>query len=253
MGCEASRSSEVSPVNNAPAQLASSRYSSQQSAPKSRPHKPVGKVRKKWKWPEGAITESKIAAKREEFWESRTEGREETWQNLRGVANAMCGEDYELANALLQAAEITCPDGTLGLCYDGQGREYSVPKICYSKPSNISAESKGCEEKTPSPRLEGEELKDPTLQMDEKVVIHLKIRITNEDITVPVRAWKNCDVRDAERQLSRKLLQMDGFAYDSEPVCLFYMGKKLIRSEKLSVYGVKENHILLGHVQRALK
>jgi len=72
------------------------------------------------------ISYSELLEMREEFWGSRVEGNPGSWQVLKGVSENILGGDLELANAILEASQITTPHGSLFRCYDELGAEYSV-------------------------------------------------------------------------------------------------------------------------------
>jgi len=78
---------------------------------------------------------------REEFWDTRVEGRPEIWTVLKAAAAVMendnNGKGAIEAACMLQANCITTPSGTLALCYDALGKEYIIPNYCLTKPSNL--------------------------------------------------------------------------------------------------------------------
>lgn len=51
--------------------------------------------------------------------------------------------DYELAQAILDGANVSVPNGYLTECYDELGTRYQVPIYCLSYPINIVKEDNG--------------------------------------------------------------------------------------------------------------
>ena len=66
----------------------------------------------KWK-SDVPLTDGQLRSKRDEFWETAPayEGRKEIWDALRGAAQAMEGGDHVLAQAIIDGASISCPNG----------------------------------------------------------------------------------------------------------------------------------------------
>ncbi|KAI4457935.1 ubiquitin domain containing 1 protein-related [Holotrichia oblita] len=84
-------------------------------------------------------------SKRDEFWDTAPafEGRKEIWDALRAAAVAAETKDYELAQAILDGASVSVPNGYLTECYDELGARYQVPIYCLSYPINIVKEDSG--------------------------------------------------------------------------------------------------------------
>nr|VZI13520.1 unnamed protein product [Spirometra erinaceieuropaei] len=85
---------------------------------------------------------SQLQQKREEFWDTAPafEGRQEIWDALRSAADASERGDHELAQAIIDSANIILPTGTLAECYDELGMRYQLPIFVLSKPSNLQSE-----------------------------------------------------------------------------------------------------------------
>lgn len=66
----------------------------------------------KWK-SDVPLTEGQLRSKRDEFWETAYvfEGRKEIWDALRAAAYALENGDYELAQAIVDGAVISLPNG----------------------------------------------------------------------------------------------------------------------------------------------
>ena len=60
------------------------------------------------------------------------------WAAIRSAAEALISEDLPLAAAIIEASNISCPEGTLELCYDERGTQYKVPIYCYANPMELT-------------------------------------------------------------------------------------------------------------------
>lgn len=91
------------------------------------------------------LTEGQLRSKRDEFWDTAPafDGRKEIWDALRAGATAAEAQDYQLAQAILDGANISVPNGFLTECYDELGTRYQVPIYCLSYPINIVKEDSG--------------------------------------------------------------------------------------------------------------
>lgn len=61
------------------------------------------------------LTEGQLRSKRDEFWDTAPafEGRKEIWDALRAAAAALEVMDYQLAQAILDGAGISVPNGEI--------------------------------------------------------------------------------------------------------------------------------------------
>lgn len=59
------------------------------------------------------LTEGQVRSKRDEFWDTAPafEGRREIWDALKAAAAAIENQDYDLAQAIIDGASITLPNG----------------------------------------------------------------------------------------------------------------------------------------------
>jgi hypothetical protein len=73
---------------------------------------------------------------RKEFWETRTSGARHIWNCIRSA----CEEDFETAEALILAAELTMPQNSLTLCIDDTGVYYRVPICLINEPCGYDAD-----------------------------------------------------------------------------------------------------------------
>lgn len=78
-----------------------------------------------------------LRAKRAEFWDTRVNNNATTWSTLKMAADALLDKDVDTAQAIIAAADIRTPHGTLELVYDERGGEYRVPQYCWDTPNNL--------------------------------------------------------------------------------------------------------------------
>ncbi|KAA8498121.1 Ubiquitin domain-containing protein 2 [Porphyridium purpureum] len=88
---------------------------------------------------EPAVTRAQLERLRNEFWETRVEGREEMWQALRAAAEA---DTDDLRDEIVKAAGIrpAAANATLLVAYDERGALYEVPIYCLRDPDNLDGE-----------------------------------------------------------------------------------------------------------------
>jgi hypothetical protein len=101
------------------------------------PHNRRVKAVPSWLYDNGPITHSNLNNRRQVFWEAQTSGRRIIWENLKVISEAMLAGNIELANTLLDAADIRVPHSDLSVCYDSLGQLYQVPRYAYSTPINV--------------------------------------------------------------------------------------------------------------------
>ncbi len=75
-------------------------------------NEPLKKDKLKWK-SDYPMTEGQLRSKRDEFWDTAPafEGRKEIWDALKAAAVALECSDHELAQAIVDGANITLPHG----------------------------------------------------------------------------------------------------------------------------------------------
>lgn len=75
-------------------------------------NEPLKKDKLKWK-SDYPMTEGQLRSKRDEFWDTAPafEGRKEIWDALKAAAVALECNDHELAQAIVDGANITLPHG----------------------------------------------------------------------------------------------------------------------------------------------
>ncbi|XP_014287607.1 ubiquitin domain-containing protein 1 [Halyomorpha halys] len=125
------------------------------------------------------LTEGQLRSKRDEFWETAPafEGRKEIWDALRAAAVAAEALDFQLAQAILDGANISVPNGYLTECYDELGTRYQVPVYCLSYPINIVKEDSGRD----SPGENSEPVEGGT-----EITLKLRLSSTCQDVKLPI-------------------------------------------------------------------
>ena len=66
------------------------------------------------------LTDGQLKSKRDEFWDTAPafEGKVEIWNALKAAAEAAESDDFDLAQAILDGAGISLPNGSLvSVCY----------------------------------------------------------------------------------------------------------------------------------------
>nr|CDS26142.1 ubiquitin domain containing protein 2 [Hymenolepis microstoma] len=91
------------------------------------------------------IYASQLRQKREEFWDTAPafEGRQEIWDALKCAAEAAERGDHEMAQAIIDSANIILPTGTLAESYDELGNRYQLPVFVLSQPTNLEPDPSG--------------------------------------------------------------------------------------------------------------
>ena len=84
-------------------------------------NKPLKHRRPKWK-SDVRLTEAQLQQKRDEFWDTAPafDGRAEIWDALKASVQALESGDHPLAQAILDGAGISLPNGTVSLILQQQ-------------------------------------------------------------------------------------------------------------------------------------
>lgn len=144
------------------------------------------------------LMESQLRSKRDEFWDTAPafEGRKEIWDALKAAAYAAETNDFTLAQAIIDGANISLPNGTLLDCYDELGSRYQLPVYCLSAPANLVAD--GSETESPSP--------EPCL--GQEILVKLRLSSTGHDTHMALRTGET--ILAAKRRLGA-LEQLEPF------------------------------------------
>lgn len=149
----------------------------------------------KWK-SDVPLTDGQLRSKRDEFWDTAPafEGRKEIWDALKAAAYAAETNDYALAQAIVDGASISLPNGTLMDCYDELGNRYQLPVYCLCAPINLVEDDVETSEGE-SPSQESE----PINVGGEEILIKLRLSTTGRDLKMAVRTGET--VWSAKRRL----------------------------------------------------
>jgi hypothetical protein len=102
-------------------------------------NKRIKKDKFKWK-SDISLNEIELDSKRDEFWDTAPAfgGRVEIWNALKAICAAIdTSGNYELAQVIIDSAQIILPNGTLNDCYDELGNHYQLPNYVITKPVNL--------------------------------------------------------------------------------------------------------------------
>ncbi|XP_015912201.1 ubiquitin domain-containing protein 2 [Parasteatoda tepidariorum] len=143
-------------------------------------NQPLKHEKPKWK-SDVPLTGGQLHSKRDEFWDTAPafEGRKEIWDALKAAAYAAETNDFALAQAIIDGANISLPTGTLMDCYDELGNRYQLPVYCLSVPINLVEETNESE----SPAAESE----PWSESGEEITLKFRLSTSGKDTKVAVR------------------------------------------------------------------
>lgn len=178
------------------------------------------------------LTEGQLRSKRDEFWDTAPafDGRKEIWDALRAAAVASESLDFELAQAILDGANISVPNGFLTECYDELGTRYQVPVYCLSYPINIVKEDNG--------RDSPAECSEP-VEGGADMVLKLRLSSNCTDIKMTVSS------RDTVGMAKKKLENQEGLEPSRQR---WFFGGKLL-GDKLRI---EEAKISPGYVVQVI-
>ncbi|KAF2348820.1 Ubiquitin-binding domain [Trinorchestia longiramus] len=175
------------------------------------------------------LTEKQIQDKREEFWDTAPafDGRREIWDALKAAAAAFESEDFDLAQAIIDGASITLPNGGLTDCYDELGTRYQLPVYCLSLPVNVVVG------RNKSASLHSEK---STWLPGEEVVIKVRLSTTSKDVKLPVRTFSTI------AECKRALKEQEELGDVRQR--WFYGGVLLPDRFRLNEFSVPHNHVI---------
>ncbi|KAG9284958.1 hypothetical protein G9A89_009768 [Geosiphon pyriformis] len=193
------------------------------------------------------LTPSQLKRQRDAFWDTAPtyEGRLEIWQALRCASES---DDLDLAQAILDSANVTLPTGNLADgCYDELGNRYLIPPYCIIDPTNLIKSVGDSQEGTSTDRLiddtQGKLSSD--LQNNPRTSQqNITIRISNTAKDVDLKINRNLDTIATLRQ---KLYAQEGLDVTRINARFFFLGKLL--DDKTHISDIK---IVDGQVLQAL-
>ena len=127
-------------------------------------------------------TRQDVILKREEYWDTRTQGDPNTWRVIRMACEAEDPGTIQSASAqaIIQAAGLRMPQGSILLCYDAHGLKYELPPYVVNE-----ADEYGTGEKLPPvPTNMKEEMLEVTVRSAHKgdVKMHISSLTTGRQL-----------------------------------------------------------------------
>ncbi|CAF0744482.1 unnamed protein product [Brachionus calyciflorus] len=214
------------------------------------------------------ISESQLAAKREEFWDTAPafEGKPEIWSALKAAVEALENKNIQLAQAIIDSANIIVPNGLLSDCYDELGNRYQIPIYVLAKPSNlIKTDKTELSSDYSSPNLKKSKKKKKKLDSSEddlsgvdmnkiengpstskteinSELLQIKLRVsslvqdTNSDLKIMV------NLNETILNLKQKLCDMKSIDVKNQR---FFFGGRLMRDkDKLKNFNLRKNVVI---------
>lgn len=165
------------------------------------------------------MTDGQLRSKRDEFWDTAPafEGRKEIWDALKAAVYAAETNDFELAQAIIDGACISLPNGSLSESYDELGNRYQLPIYVLCSPSNLVEER---DSESPSP--ESEPYSGP--MSGEEIVV--KFRVSNISNDIKMGVFSKETIASAKRRLSNA----HGVAEPKDQ--RWYFGGKLLQDKQ---------------------
>ncbi|XP_038006256.1 ubiquitin domain-containing protein 2 [Motacilla alba alba] len=198
-------------------------------------NQPLKKEKPKWK-SDYPMTDGQLRSKRDEFWDTAPafEGRKEIWDALKAAAHAFESNDHELAQAIIDGANITLPHGALTECYDELGNRYQLPVYCLAPPINM-IEEKG--------DLETLDIPEPPANSGHECQLRLRLS-TGKDLKLLVRSM------DTVYHMKRRLHAVEGVEPGSQR--WFFSGRPLADKMKLEELKIPKDYVVQVIVSQPL-
>jgi len=170
------------------------------------------------------------------------------WQNIRSAVDAFLTSDLALSNAILEAANIKTPNGSLDVCYDERGHQYNIPAFVYSDPIELvvdaaSTESAAVEAAASTDGSMSNSASDPTLKKARAGnPINIKVRINPGDFSFVVECFSSDNIATFKKVVCEHTATTNG----TIPVCddtrqrVMFMGKELKNNQTLQQVGISD-------------
>ncbi|XP_031809530.1 ubiquitin domain-containing protein 2 isoform X3 [Sarcophilus harrisii] len=199
-------------------------------------NQPLKKEKPKWK-SDYPMTDGQLRSKRDEFWDTAPafEGRKEIWDALKAAAHAFENNDHELAQAIIDGANITLPHGALTECYDELGNRYQLPVYCLAPPINM------IEEKSD---IETLDIPDPPPNSGYECQLRLRLS-TGKDLKLLARST------DTVYHMKRRLNAVEGVEPSSQR--WFFSGRPLTDKMKLEELKIPKDYVVQVIVSQPLQ
>lgn len=209
------------------------------SAPTGR-NKRLKKDKLRWK-SELSLTESELEAKRNEFWDTAPVfgGKIEIWNALRAAIGACESDNYSLAQAIIDCAQITLPHGVLSDCYDELGNRYQLPNYLIERPLNLKkkvSENQPAKEKVMKEAAKLSEISESAKAA--KKQLQLKFRFSGNFDELKLTLSPSETVEVVKQRIAK--------IHSIEPVNqrMYFGGKLLKDKQKLKALGLKKNFVI---------
>ncbi|XP_008061677.1 ubiquitin domain-containing protein 2 [Carlito syrichta] len=183
------------------------------------------------------MTDGQLRSKRDEFWDTAPafEGRKEIWDALKAAAHAFESNDHELAQAIIDGANITLPHGALTECYDELGSRYQLPVYCLAPPINM------VEEKSDMETLD---IPEPAPTSGYECQLRLRLS-TGKDLKLAVRST------DTVFHMKRRLHAAEGVEPGSQR--WFFSGRPLTDKMKFEELKIPKDYVVQVIVSQPLQ
>ena len=188
-------------------------------------------------------TRSILDREREAFFDTRVSGHEEVWKALRMVCEMLRRGDVEEAQGILDAMNMTCPNGKVarsrgrngkkGGAYDERGQLYDIPPWVLTDPQDVVEDEDKDEvqdgEKTPVEKGKGR-AEDP----GEIVKVRARLSDRGTDVVVSAGTKQKISV------LIKAIREESG----CKRLRLMYLGKTLDERSTLEESGWRPDHVI---------
>lgn len=204
------------------------------SRPARARNQPLRKNNIKWK-SETPLTIGQLYSRRDEFWETAVvfDGKKEIWDGLRAATLAAEQDDFVLAQAILDGANICTPNGTLSEAYDELGNKYVVPIYCLSRPLNLLCEEDSDESPTKEAISTVETVSSDPADLENHV---MRLRLNSSGQETEVRLRGNETIAHGKREL--------GKTYSGLKQRWYYGGRLLQERSKIKDLAIPNGHVV---------
>lgn len=219
------------------------------------PPEPVRHSPKNFSYHQPPWTRAILEQQRKEFFDTRTNNSREVWNALALVAESMRHGDLAQAQAIMDAANITCPHGRVARgrgknrqlegVYDSRGKLYEIPYWLVTDPADI-IEQGDDEKDTDDTRDDATSLQAAREKgkgradgdIGDEVRVTARLNNTARDVTVAIGTKQTISVlrRNIEEQSHVRLKR------------LIHLGKILNDDQTLEATGWKAGQILSAFV-----
>lgn len=197
---------------------------------------------KRWDATFPPCTRESLEQRRERFWNTRVEGREEMWQALKMACEM---EDEDTARQIRESSGLTHfsrNSASHVYCFDELGNRYEIPMYAIYEPENLmppGADSEDvslCEKNSPHATESSEE--------QEGELLDFRVRFSDNTKDVKLRAEDTLTILE----LKEVIMEERGFAIDAQRI--FYSGRQLQNQWSLELVGLKAGSVLQAFVKQ---